>query len=389
MYPSLYHFFYDVFGLDITGLKAIKSFGFFVAIGFITGNALLIAELKRMEKAGIFHPQMRKVLVGKPISPIDLFLNALLGFFLGYKIVFAFLHSEVFADFPTFLFSSEGNSIAGIIGAGIMGYWRYAEVKKTVLPTPKEEEQAFHAYQHAGPITGIAAIFGFIGARLFAYLEDPGPISELFTDPFRGFTVYGGMICGVLAGTIYLKRNKLPILRFYDSVSPALILSYGVGRLGCQTAGDGDWGIVNNHPKPSFLPDWLWGYRYPNNVNMEGIPMENCIYNDEYCTILPEPVYPTPIYETIMCIMIFGVLWYYRKKIIIPGILFFMYVAFSGLERLLIEQIRVNVPYHLGGLEFTQAELISVLLIITGIAGIIILLKRNKNLLKDASNRNT
>ena len=66
-----------------------------------------------------------------------------------------------------------------------------------------------------------------------------------------------------------------------------------------------------------------------------------------------------------------------------------MYVAFSGLERLLIEQIRVNVPYHLGGLEFTQAELISVLLIITGIAGIIILLKRNKNLLKDASNRNT
>jgi phosphatidylglycerol:prolipoprotein diacylglycerol transferase len=374
MYPSLYHFFYDVFGLDITGLKAIKSFGFFVAIGFITGNALFIAELKRMEKVGIFHPQMRKVLVGKPISMIDLFSNALLGFLLGYKIV------------PAFLFSSQGNIIAGVIGAGIMGYWRYSEVKKTVLPTPKEEEQAYHAYQHAGPITGIAAVFGFIGARLFAYLEDPGPISELFTDPFRGFTVYGGMICGVLAGSIYLYKNKLSLLRFYDAVSPALILSYGVGRIGCQVAGDGDWGIVNNKPNPTFLPDWLWSYRYPNNVNMEGIPMDKCTYNDEYCTILPEPVFPTPLYETIMCIMIFGVLWYYRKKIIVPGILFFMYVAFSGLERLLIEQIRVNVPYHFAGLEFTQAELISVIMIITGIAGIFILLKRHKKLPPNASN---
>jgi prolipoprotein diacylglyceryltransferase len=194
------------------------------------------------------------------------------------------------------------------------------------------------------------------------------------------------MICGVLAGSIYLYKNKLSLLRFYDAVSPALILSYGVGRIGCQVAGDGDWGIVNNRPKPSFLPDWLWGYRYPNNVNMDGIPMENCQYGDEYCTILPEPVFPTPIYETIMCIMIFGILWYYRKKIVVPGILFFMYVIFSGIERLLIESIRVNVPYKLGGLEFTQAELISVLMIITGITGIFILLKRNKKLPTDASN---
>jgi prolipoprotein diacylglyceryltransferase len=386
MYPSLYHFFYDVFGIEVEGLKAIKSFGFFVAIGFITGNALFIRELKRMENAGVFHPQMRKVIIGKPVSPIDLALNSLLGFFLGYKLVYAFMHSEVFSDFPAFLFSSQGNIFAGIIGAAIMGYWRYTEEKKNVLPEPKEVEKPYHTYQHAGPITGIAAVFGFIGARLFAYLEDPGPISELFTDPFRGFTVYGGMICGVLAGSIYLYKNKLSLLRFYDAVSPALILSYGVGRIGCQVAGDGDWGIVNNRPKPSFLPDWLWGYRYPNNVNMDGIPMENCQYGDEYCTILPEPVFPTPIYETIMCIMIFGILWYYRKKIVVPGILFFMYVIFSGIERLLIESIRVNVPYKLGGLEFTQAELISVLMIITGITGIFILLKRNKKLPTDASN---
>jgi prolipoprotein diacylglyceryltransferase len=63
-----------------------------------------------------------------------------------------------------------------------------------------------------------------------------------------------------------------------------------------------------------------------------------------------------------------------------------MYVAFSGLERLLIEQIRVNVPYTISGFEFTQAELISVLMIITGIAGIFILLKRNKTTSSNAGN---
>lgn len=389
MYPSIYHFFYDTFGIDVNGLKAIKSFGFFVAIAFISANALFVRELKRLEAAGVFQPQMRRVLIGKPISPADLLFNAIIGFILGFKMVFAFSHGEVFNDFPAFLFSSQGNIFAGLTGAAILAYWRYTELKKTVLPEPKEVDQAYHTWQHAGPITGLAAVFGFIGARLFAYLEDPGPISELFTDPFSGFTVYGGMICGVLAGTIYIKRQKLSVLNFYDAVSPALILSYGIGRIGCHVAGDGDWGIANLNKNPGFLPDWLWAYRYPNNVNMEGIPMDDCLYNDQYCTILPEPVYPTPLYETIMCLMIFGILWYYRKRILVPGILFFMYVGLSGLERLLIEQIRVNVPYTLGNFEFTQAELISVLMMIGSVAGIYILFKRNKHKVINENNRHT
>jgi prolipoprotein diacylglyceryltransferase len=162
------------------------------------------------------------------------------------------------------------------------------------------------------------------------------------------------------------------------------MLSYAVGRIGCHVAGDGDWGIVNNNPKPSFLPDWLWAYNYPNNVNGVDTKMTDCIYNDQYCYQLAEPVYPTPLYETAMCLVIFGILWYYRKKIIVPGVLFFMYLAFNGVERFLIEQIRVNEKYNFAGMSFTQAQLISSLLIIIGITGIIILLKRHKKRLSDA-----
>lgn len=376
MYPSLYHFFYDVFGLDINGLKAIKSFGFFVAISFILANTIFVLELKRMEKNGVLHPVMRRVLIGMPVSKFDLLLNATVGFFLGFKLIFAFLHSEVFEDFPGFLFSSSGNLLAGIVGAAIFGYWRYAEGQKKVLPEPKEVDEAFHPYQHAGNITVIAALFGFLGARIFAYLESPVSLSEFLEDPFSGFTVYGGMIVGVLAGTYYLYKKKLPILHFYDAVAPGLIFAYGTGRIGCHVAGDGDWGIVNNSPKPSFLPDWLWAYQYPNNVNQDcGSP--GCIW--ENTPYLIEPVYPTPLYEFLMCMAIFAILWYCRKRIATPGIIFLMYAGFNGIERLLIEQIRINEPYHLGNFAFTQAELISVVLIIGSIAGIYLLLKRNKS----------
>ena len=47
------------------------------------------------------------------------------------------------------------------------------------------------------------------------------------------------------------------------------MLAYGVGRIGCQVSGDGDWGKVNNYPKPevlNWIPDWAWKYHFPNNV---------------------------------------------------------------------------------------------------------------------------
>ena len=69
-----------------------------------------------------------------------------------------------------------------------------------------------------------------------------------------------------------------------DAFAPAMMLSYGIGRIGCHVAGDGDWGIVNNYPKPfSWLPDWVWAYTYPNNVLGEGIQIPGCA--GQYCAV--------------------------------------------------------------------------------------------------------
>jgi len=146
------------------------------------------------------------------------------------------------------------------------------------------------------------------------------------------------------------------------------MLAYGIGRMGCQFSGDGDWGINNLAPKPewmSFLPDWTWSYTYPNNVINAGVPIDGCIGN--YCHELMYPVYPTPLYEIIMALGLFAFLWSIRKRISAPGMLFGIYMIVNGLERFFIEKIRINTNYTIFGKEITQAEIISFALIITGI----------------------
>jgi len=65
--------------------------------------------------------------------------------------------------------------------------------------------------------------------------------------------------------------------------------------------------------------------------------------------------------------ILFGIMWSFRKKVAQPGILTGVYLIFAGGERFLIEKIRVNNKYDFLPFHPTQAELISVILIIIGL----------------------
>lgn len=207
----------------------------------------------------------------------------------------------------------------------------------------------------------IAALFGLLGARLFHLLEYPtaflaNPMDMIFTR--SGFSVYGGLILGGIAGAVYLKKRAVPLIPMLDALAPSMILGYGIGRMGCQVSGDGDWGILANMAlKPNWLPDWLWAQSYANNI--VGV-------------VIPSPgVYPTPLYEVLTALGIFLYLWVIRKAPYSKGYLFSSYLLLSGFGRLLIEKIRVNSEYHFGGMSFTQAEFISTVLVLIGLLGIL------------------
>jgi prolipoprotein diacylglyceryltransferase len=130
--------------------------------------------------------------------------------------------------------------------------------------------------------------------------------------------------------------------------------------------------------KPSFLqflPNWVFAYNYPHNVNDAGVAIDGCV--GKYCNQLPIPVFPTPFYETIICLLLFLTIWLLRRKLNIPGTLFAVYLALNGLERFLIEKIRVNNRMNVFGFHPTQAEIISTLLLISGVSIFIILRRRS------------
>ncbi|MEO7530712.1 MAG: prolipoprotein diacylglyceryl transferase family protein, partial [Sediminibacterium sp.] len=120
----------------------------------------------------------------------------------------------------------------------------------------------------------------------------------------------------------------------------------------------------------SWLPDWMWAYSYPHNVIGEGSPIPGCT-GGQFCNQLTPPVYPTSFYEIVICLILFFVLWMIRKRIKVPGQLFGLYLIFNGVERFSIETIRVNTRYEFLPFQPTQAEIISLVLVISGVLMIV------------------
>jgi prolipoprotein diacylglyceryltransferase len=104
--------------------------------------------------------------------------------------------------------------------------------------------------------------------------------------------------------------------------------------------------------------------------------MKDC--SGQYCRHLPIPVFPTPFYETVVCLLLTALLFFLRSRLPVAGTVFAVYLILNGLERFFIEKIRVNTQYEILGFNPTQAELISTFLIITGIILFVFLTSRKK-----------
>jgi len=183
-----------------------------------------------------------------------------------------------------------------------------------------------------------ALIGGIVGAKLWFLAENGGP---LFSG--TGLTFYGGLIGGALAVIAWTSYRGVLDLKLADAVVPSLAAAYAIGRIGCQFAGDGDYG-----------KDWdgPWAMAYPNGT----VPIDT-------------PVHPTPIYESLAMGLFAIVLWRLRDRRR-PGVLTGIYLIGVGVERFLIEFLRRNDPIALG---LTQAQWVSVGFVAAGVALLLVL----------------
>jgi phosphatidylglycerol:prolipoprotein diacylglycerol transferase len=243
-------------------------------------------------------------------------------------------------------------------------------------------------------IVALVVVLGVVGAKVWHELQDvrelqialemigrPGwhhPMDVLvgFLSWFRdGFAWFGGLSAGiaVLLTQGHFARFKGPgwksiddpgpvlgarvgAIRMLDLAAPAAALGYGVGRIGCLLAGDGDYGINTTLP---------WG------VHMMNGP-------DQYHRALVPPhpatalVQPTPIYELLFAIAVFWLLWHLSKKAKPVGWLTGLYLVLSGIGRFLVEFVRVNpkLYFHdtLSNAQVAAAASVVVGLVVLGVA---------------------
>ncbi|MBI3883694.1 MAG: prolipoprotein diacylglyceryl transferase, partial [Sphingobacteriales bacterium] len=338
MYPNLYYVFKDWFGVEWKALSFLNTFGLMVAMSFVAGAVVLSNELKRKEKHGLLVPVEEEIVIGKPASFFELFTNFILGFLFAYKLGGLFLNKPADMLPPEYIFSADGNLLTFV--------------------------------QH--------------------------PVDRLLSA--GGLTFYGGLILAAITTCWYAARKGIKVIHLIDAAAPVLLIGYAIGRIGCQVSGDGDWGVYNSayitdtkgrviesksgdyerqlnkystyfingavfdstthslvvvtdrksetlakvphryFKAPAFIPVWMVAYNYPQNVNNDGILLPGI--QEDYNRVLPQPVFPTPFYETIICFLLVFVLFKFRDKITTPGVVFSIYLIMNGVERFIIEKIR-------------------------------------------------
>jgi len=237
--------------------------------------------------------------------------------------------------------------------------------------------------KHISRMTIMALLGGVAGSKLFSVFEDwdafmRDPIGQLFSP--SGLTFYGGFILAMIIILLYIRSQKLPLKQIVDVLAPIVFLAYGIGRIGCQLAGDGDYGIPTKAP---------WGMSYANGTvkqtyafaeHFERYPEEKMVWKYDSLKAIPAgiddmghrinefdkqtPCHPTPLYEFLFAAIAYQFLKRKRSDYRnIVGKTFGLTLALMGIERLLVEFLRVNALY--AGL--SMAQWISIALVIVGV----------------------
>jgi phosphatidylglycerol:prolipoprotein diacylglycerol transferase len=207
----------------------------------------------------------------------------------------------------------------------------------------------------------LVALGGIAGAKIYylgLHWQDliAAPLRELTSR--GGLVWYGGLIGGMTAYYIQIRRRKLPVATMYDATAPALALAYAVGRLGCFLVGD-DYG--------KYTDAW-YGIAFP-----KGSPPSTAGYlrtvGEDVPVSIPDhqvvTVHPTQLYEIGLALVMFFILWNAGGKRLRQGQLFALYMMLYGVERFFIEFVRAKGDRVF--LDFSTSQLASLALFTAGV----------------------
>lgn len=241
------------------------------------------------------------------------------------------------------LFSYKFIKIGGYgIMLGLAFYLAFALFERELKLEDKDPELAYKLLMLVVPAAIIGAKIFHIIDNFKLFLSDPSGM--IFSG--AGLTVYGGFIVALLSSIIIIRMNNENVLNIFDLVAAPMALGYCIGRMGCHVAGDGCYGIST---------DSIFGIAYPNGI----VPTT-------------AEVFPTPLFESFISLLAVIILLQLRKRKFATGTIFFVWMILNGIPRFFVEFIRLNKTVALG---MTQAQIIAILFVLTGILGIVLVNK--------------
>lgn len=224
-------------------------------------------------------------------------------------------------------------------------------VKKEVVKTKLDKDFIFDLIFYLIPVA-------IIGARIYYVIFNYSVFKDNFIDVFKiwegGLAIYGAVIAGILFTIYYCKKKKQSILLTLDILAPCLVLGQAIGRWGNYFNGEAH-GVVTS-------------LEYLKSIHIPNFIINGMYINGNYYI-------PTFLFESIWCIIVFIILILVRNKIKYKkeGIIVCLYFILYSLGRFFIEGLRTDSLYLFN---FRVSQIVSILLIIIGIVGIILLNKK-------------
>ncbi len=203
---------------------------------------------------------------------------------------------------------------------------------------------------------------GIVGAR-FVYVTTywkqqfaDQPFSEIFMIQHGGLVFYGGLIGAMISSAIYVRWKKLPLWKIADILAPSIALGSVFGRVGC---------LLNGccYGRACELP-WAITFTNPQAREFSGTPLN-------------VPLHPTEIYDALLNLLLYLALaWLFRRKKF-DGQIFALYLVGYAICRSVVEFFRGDYPPdHIHAGIFTSAQILSVPILIAGIALVVISSRR-------------
>jgi phosphatidylglycerol:prolipoprotein diacylglycerol transferase len=209
---------------------------------------------------------------------------------------------------------------------------------------------------YAADIVVAAVIGGILGAKLW-YVALYGDAGALLSR--GGLVWYGGLIGGAAAVLINSQRRRVPLRFTLELAAPGLAIGYALGRVGCFLVQD-DYGIPTSLPLGLRFPEGLPPSTAYNLSTLYGVDVPAGVSPTEVLA-----VHPTQLYEVAVMVTVFGILWRLRRHGHGTGWLFGLYLVLAGLERFLVEFVRVKDDRLVSA--FTLAQATSLAAMILGV----------------------